>query len=346
MNIRQVYSKKMQGIMQWCLKNLHQVNMLDYTLKQNFRDIVKHIYDVGKSGEVNPSVCYTLAYPHYSGMIHVSRYVYSKFVHIKQVSQKNKDISRILKRKYNINFDVKFYDNFLMTLWSIYKSGKICMDQIVGNDSENYRFIIKDGSLFGSVLLLGFISKNYNDVCLKPYERGRAFEDFVEQELLNRKVKIIQKNFETPKGEIDFICSKNGKVFFIEAKDYGPWFDNHYISSKNYLERMNAINDKLKKAPPRLQWVEVNRNMIGLPSYWKINGIILTRFFEPHLTIPPKFDYVTIENLSRIFGKSRHPKIYETKMKLRIRIGEKELLQLEKEFLEKQGKDYIKFGLR
>lgn len=203
---------------------------------------------------------------------------------------------------------------------------------------------LKDGSLFGSVLLLGFISKNYDEICLKPYERGRVFEDFVERELLDRQVRVLRKNLDTPEGEFDFLCSKGGKVFLIEAKDYGPWFDDHYISSKTYLERMNAINDRLMKAPPRLQWVESNRDALGLSPYQRVNGIILTRFFEPHLRIPPKFNYMTIENLNRVFGKPSRLEIHEAKIKLRIK--EEELSILEKEFLERRGKDYMRFGLR
>lgn len=345
LNYRQVYSTKMLDVMQWCLQNIHQVNMMDYTLNQNFNDIVEHMSDVGKSGEISPIVCYRLAYPHYSGLIHVCRYAYSKFAHIKQVSQKNKDISEIIKSKFNIDFNVKKnYDNFLMTLWSISKSGKFCMDEILGKDTKNYKFIIQDGSLFSSVLLLGFISKNYDVICLKPYERGRIFEDFVEQELVNRQVRILQKHFNTPNGEFDFLCSKNEKVFFIEAKDYGPWFDDHYISSKTYLERMNTLNDKLMKAPPRLQWVRLNCGMFGLSPYQRIKGIVLTKYFEPNLRIPPKFDYITIENMNRLFGKSKRLKIDETKIKFRI--DEKEPSVLEKEFLEKREKEYLKYGLR
>ena len=177
---------------------------------------------------------------------------------------------------------------------------------------------------------------------MKPYERGKAFENFVERELNARNVKILKKNYETPVGEIDFICDKNGKIFLIEAKDYGPWFDDNYISSRTYLERVNAINDKLKYAPPRLRWVSSNRNLFGLTQYQKLRGIILTRFFEPHLKIPSKFKYISIENLNQVFGKSKYIEIHKARIKFKI--GEEKLSELEKEF--NKTEDYKKFGLR
>jgi hypothetical protein len=344
-NVREVYSCKMMPVIQWCLMNVHQADMWDYTLQQNFGKILRHIQEVGVSGEISPSLCYRLAYPHYAGMIHSCRYIYSKFEHIKKVSQLNKGIDQVIKTKYSISFDVrKFYDNFLVTLWNIYNSGKVCMDEIIGKDTADYRFATKNGTLFGSVMLLGFISKNYESICSKPYERGRVFEDFTEKELLDRHVAILKKNFETPEGEIDFICSKNEKTFFIEAKDYSPWFDDSYIGSKTYLERVEAISEKLEKAPPRLRWVESNRSTLGIPESQRIPGIVLTRFFEPHIKIPPKFHYVTIDELDKVFGKSIHHKIYESK--ITFRLGKEELLRLEKDLLEKKGRDYRDFELR
>ena len=246
-------------------------------------------------------------------------------------------------KRYNVDFEVsRMFDNFLFTLWSISRSRKFCMADVVGKDSEDYRFIVKDGSLFGSILLLGFISKNYNDICLKPYERGRAFENFVERELRARNVKILKKNLETPEGEIDFICDKRGKISFIEVKDYGPWFDENYISSRTYSERVNAINDRLKYALPRLQWVNSNRSLLGLTPYQKIKGIILTRFYEPHLKIPSSFNYISIDQINRVFGKPNYVEIHKARLKFKIK--EEKLLELEKEF--KKTEDYKRFGLR
>ena len=344
-NVRLVYSRKMLPITEWCLVNVHQADMWDYTLYKNFTKILKHLEDVANSGEISPRICYRLAYPHYAGMLHTCRYIYSKFKHIKIVSQLNKGIDETIKNKYAINFDIeKNYDAFLSDLWHTYNYGKMCISETIGKDTEDYRFIIKDGTLFGSALLLGFISKNYESICLKPYERGPAFEDFVEKELLDRQVVILKRNFETPKGEVDFICSKNGKTYFIEAKDYSPWFDYSYIGSKTYNERVESINEKLENAPPRLQWIESNPRAIGLSAPQKLIGIILTRFSEPHIRIPAKFQYATIDDLDDVFGKSRYCKIYETCIKLRP--GEEERLKLEKELLEKKVQDFTKYGLR
>ena len=176
----------MQPIMQWCKANIDQADMLDYTLYENFRKILSHLETGSKSGKVSPRICYKLAYPHYAGMLHACRYVYSKFAHVKDISKLNKGIDRVLEEKFRVGFDVgKNYDSFLLDLWLTSRNEKMCYSDFIGKDTESYRFIISDGTLFGSLLLLGFISKNYESICLKPYERGRFFEEYVEKELLD-----------------------------------------------------------------------------------------------------------------------------------------------------------------
>jgi len=76
--------------------------------------------------------------------------------------------------------------------------------------------------------------------------------------------------------------------------------------------------------------------------YQRVRGIVLTRFHEPHLDVPPKFEHVAIEGLSQVFGKPNHFEIHKTKM--RFRIGEEMLSKLEKEFALKE--EHKRFGLR
>lgn len=336
-NVKLVYSSRMLPVIEWSLSNVHQANMWDYTLYDNFTKILKHLEDVSRSGEISPRVCYKLAYPHYAGLLHTCRYAYSKFQHIKTIAQLNKGIDHTLRTKYSISFDVeKNYDSFLFDLWRVVKSGRMCTREAIGKDTKDYRFLIKNGALFGSVLLFGFMSKNYDSICLKPYERGRVFEDYVEKELLDRQVTILKRNFETPKGEVDFVCSKHDRIFFIEAKDYGPWFDDSYIGSNTYLERVKSISGRIEKAPPRLQWIESHPSEIGLSRPGKIHGLVLTRFFEPHLKIPLNFKHITIDELDETFGESRYHKIYASNFKFRL--TEDERSKLEEEFEKKTYK--------
>jgi hypothetical protein len=342
-NVKLVYSGKMLPVIEWCMVNVHQADLWDYTLDDNFSKILKHLEKVGTTGEISPRICYKLAYPHYAGLLHTCRYVYSKFQHIKNIAQLNKGIDQTLRTKYSISFDVeRGYDSFLFNLWTVAKSGKMCTTEAIGKDSQDYRFLIQDGALFGSVLLFGFMSKNYESICLKPYERGRIFEDFVEKELLDRQVKILKKNFETPEGEVDFVCSKNDKIFLVEAKDYGPWFDDSYVGSKTYLERVESISGRLEKAPPRLQWIESHPSEIGLATPQKIRGVVLTRFFEPHIRIPMKFQHITIDEMDKIFGQSEYQKVYETNLKFRFTKEERSRLERE---LPNKVSESIEYGL-
>jgi hypothetical protein len=222
-------------------------------------------------------------------------------------------------KKYKIEFDVgKTYDNFLVDLWLTHNLGQIHCSEKIGLDSPEYQFNTNNGALFGSLLLLGFMSKNYDFICANHHERGRFFEDYVEKELLDRYVSILHRNLVINNGEIDFLCSKNSRVFLIEAKDYSPWFDDSYIGSATYTKRITEISQKLGKSSSRLQWVETNRAALGLEPFQKIEGVIITRFHEPHIQVPPKFTLITTDELDTVFGESHNKKLYETTLTLKI----------------------------
>ena len=155
---------------------------------------------------------------------------------------------------------------------------------------------------------------------------------------------ILKKNLEIPNGEIDFICGKSGKTFLIEAKDYNPWFDDSYIGSYTYNKRIESISEKLEKLSYRIQWVESNPTVIGLSDNPHIHGLILTRFSEPHIRIPPKFQLVTIHELDTVFGESVYHKIYETNLKFRL--SEEQIRITEEGLIEKARSGFNEYGLR
>jgi hypothetical protein len=318
-NFKQTYSEKMANVIEWCLKNVHQADVWDYSLHENFLRILKHIEQVGTCAKISPQVCYKLAYPHYAGMLHACRDTFAKFQHFKDVTRLNKGIDEAIAKRYRVTFDVgRTYDNFLYQLWLTFNHGQIHCTEKIGQNTPRYQFNTQDGALFGSLLLLGFISKNYDYICAKPYERGRFFEDYVEKELLDRRVNVLKRNLVIPDGEIDFLCSKSGKVFLIEAKDYSPWFDDSYIGSTTYASRVAEISHKLDKVTDRLQWVESHRAELGLQPYQRITGYIITRFYEPHIQVPPRFTLITTRELGQVFGESCNKKIYETYLTLKI----------------------------
>jgi hypothetical protein len=318
-NFKQTYSWKMANVLEWCHKNIDQVNMWDYSLYQNFLRILKHIEEVGTSGKISPGLCYKLAYPHYAGLMHSCRYIFSKFQNIKDVAKLNKGIDEEITKKHKVTFEIgNTYDNFLYQLWLTENRGQIHCPEKMGKDTPEYRFNTQDGALFGSLLLFGFMSKNYDQICAKPYERGRFFEDYVEKELLDRNVNILHKNLVIPNGEIDFLCSKNDRVFLIEAKDYNPWFDDSYIGSTTYARRIAEISKKLGKSSDRLKWAEQNKVSLGLKPSQPIKGYVLTRFYEPHIQLPSKFTLISTNELDTVFGQSKNKHIYETALTLKI----------------------------
>ena len=156
-NFKEAYSEKMAPVIEWCLKNVHQADAWDYSLHENFLQILKHIKQVGTCAKISPRICYKLAYPHYAGMLHVCRYTFAKFQHIKDIAKLNKGIDEAIDKKYKITLDVgKTYDNFLFQLWRTYNRGQIHCTEKIGVDTPEYQFNTQDGALFGSLLLLGF----------------------------------------------------------------------------------------------------------------------------------------------------------------------------------------------
>ena len=94
----------------------------------------------------------------------------------------------------------------------------------------------------------------------------------MEKELTDRQVSILKRNLVIPDGEIDFGCEKRGKLYFIEAKDYSPWFDDSYIGSATYGSRVAEISQKLQNASTRLRWVESHMQDLGLQTNQSVFG--------------------------------------------------------------------------
>lgn len=66
--------------------------------------------------------------------------------------------------------------------------------------------------------------------------RGRFFERKVREYLVTKNFNIITSNFYSPYGEIDLICEKDSKIFFVEVK---------YLSKNNLINPIQKI-DKSK----------------------------------------------------------------------------------------------------
>ncbi len=74
---------------------------------------------------------------------------------------------------------------------------------------------------------------------------GKLGEDIVEKHLINKGFEILHKNYWQPYGEIDIICQKNGKLYFVEVKSVSVTSNN--VSRENIRPEDNVHSSKLRK---------------------------------------------------------------------------------------------------
>ncbi len=87
---------------------------------------------------------------------------------------------------------------------------------------------------------------------------GKLGEDIVEKHLINKGFEILHKNYWQPYGEIDIICQKGGKLYFVEVKSVsclpapicganGSGETKKGVSRENIRPEDNVHSSKLKK---------------------------------------------------------------------------------------------------
>lgn len=74
---------------------------------------------------------------------------------------------------------------------------------------------------------------------------GKLGEDIAEKHLIDKGFEILHKNYWQPYGEIDIICQKRKKLYFVEVKSVlkpGSW-----VSQETIRPEDNVHSSKLKK---------------------------------------------------------------------------------------------------
>jgi putative endonuclease len=74
---------------------------------------------------------------------------------------------------------------------------------------------------------------------------GKLGEDIAEKHLINKGFKILHKNYWQPYGEIDIICQKGKKLYFVEVKSVSV--TPNTVSHENIRPEDNVHKSKLKK---------------------------------------------------------------------------------------------------
>lgn len=113
---------------------------------------------------------------------------------------------------------------------------------------------------------------------------GDLAEDLATKILIDKKFKIIKRNFRLKSGEIDIICSKNGIISFIEVKSLSM-FKNNFL----YEPKEQITNSKKFKIINTAKYFLTKNNLHN--SYYKFD-LIEIKFWKNN-----KYSYNYIENI-------------------------------------------------
>ena len=312
-NPRKAWTLQMVDSYRWCKNNKVPICFDLIRNDKEFRAIQKHMADLGKDFEkykeqkrigLDKRVCFELSFPLYESLIYLFRHIYARFPAIR------KTISLLQGKKINPQFvfgslKTEDWDKLVMDAFSRQRSEDLILDFSVPKKAD-WPLSVDDGSLWASLLMMGFIQSNLNEVATEFSERGWIFESKVRTELVDRGVTILRKNLETPFGDVDFICEKEGKLLAVEAKDYKPWYDGWYMSSAIFEKRSKMLRNKLSLLPQRVNWVNSNRRMLRLPK--KVEPLLISRYQELNIGV----ECLVFGDLDTVFGPSKFPKYSET----------------------------------
>jgi Holliday junction resolvase-like predicted endonuclease len=294
---------KNYDLIKWCKRNDFKRDILEFDHHNLFKKIITHIEETGLTGEIDARECYNLSYRPYMNAIYTLRSIYSHSRKFLRIAKFYKNIFPIIGKYIQW---LPFWDNSLFILSELDEKEDFFIPKIDMEDCKEYPLHIGKKTLFPSLLMWSFVSKNWEEICSNRWVKGKIFEDKIETELMNRGVNILHKNLcLSPDDEIDFVCEADGRYYVIEAKNYGPNWDYNYLSSLSYKKRIDEMNSKISTASRRLFLIKEKRNIYGIPHGKKIYGMIITSFYEPNIIIPDGFIHITINQFNKIFGRER-----------------------------------------
>lgn len=291
------------NLIKWCKSNQFKREILEFDHIEKFKKILTHIEQSGITGKIDLRDCYNLSYIPYMNAVCALRNIYSHSKKFLRAAKKYKSLMNISDQYIQW---LPCWDNSLFVFSEMSRNEKYLTSKIDIEESSDFPIQISANTFIPSIIMWGFVAKNWDEICSNRWEKGHIFENKIEIELRNREVKILHKNLTiSGQDEIDFICEKDEKYYIIEAKNYGPNWDYNYLSSLNYEKRMAELNSKLAYAPRRLELIENNRSRYNIHDKYKIYGIIITSYYEPDIEIPEGFICITINQFDKIFGKGK-----------------------------------------
>lgn len=305
------WSLQMCDSYKWCKQNSIPIRLDAIQNNGEFAKIQEHMGELGSQiGKrkkqkivLDKRKCYEITYPLYTSLVYVCRYLFSRFSAIRKTihNMEKAHINPLLAfRSLEIeNWDSLAMDAFFrqrnMDFIFDFKTPVLC----------DWPLKIEDGSFWASTLLMAFIQRNINEITIDRLELGWTFEKKVRNELIDRNVTILKENLPTPFGDIDFVCEEKEEALAIEAKDYGPWYRDWYVSSKAFAKRKTVLERRLSLIPKRINWVEKNKEKTGIRK--TLRPLVISKTKEEM-----SIKCLTLNDLDDVFGPSRFPEYKET----------------------------------
>lgn len=303
-------------VLAWCRANSFQQGILDFNHTKKLKSISRHFENIPTKGIIDARECYNLSYRPYMNAVYALRNIYSHSRRFLRIAKKYKDIWPQYEK--HIHW-LPIWDNTMISFAEKDHKKQYVMKKTNIEDCNEYPMHVGSSTFFPSLMMWTFVGKNWDDICSTRWTKGPIFEKRVETELNGRGVNVLHKNLQlTPDDEIDFICEKNKKYYVVEAKNYGPNWDYTYLSSPRYEGRLEELNEKLPLTSRRLALIDAQKEKLGIPLKAKLQGVIITSYVEPHINIPSGFVCVSVDRMSKVFGKKRDIPFWERDPILRI----------------------------
>jgi len=309
-NVLHVWTKKMIEPLRWSMHNQVPLEIVRADHTDAVNGIMAHMEELGKAVEkhdpifLDKGVCFDLSYGLYNSLIAIVRCLYNNCKELQKATAFLVKNSVPLSFAFKHEVNIQNWDTFVIDAYLREKSGRYLFDYRIPAIND-WQISIREGTFWGSVLLLTFIQKNYDEIVLNRYSKGWIFEEILRTELIDRSVNIPHKNFPTPYGDIDYICEKDGKAYAIEAKDYGPWYGEWYINSKKFESRKKILGRRINTFMKRLNWL--NSHLENARIERSPIPISISSYKEDYIEIN-----LPIPELDKVFGPSKYPSFKES----------------------------------
>lgn len=169
------------NLIRWCKSNQFNRAILEFDHIEKFKKILAHIEKSGITGRIDMRECYNLSYGPYMNAVYALRNIYSHSGRFLRAARKYKSLMDISDQYVQW---LPCWDNSLYHFSEMCRQEKYFTPRIEIEESSDFPIHIKDKTLIPSIIMWGFVAKNWNEICSNRWIKGQVFEDKIEIELI------------------------------------------------------------------------------------------------------------------------------------------------------------------